>query len=239
MLHGWTMAGDIFDALRAAMPDVTCLAPDLPGHGAAGYPPTISGGAQMLADLLAEGPAVVAGWSMGALVAWDCIADHNCPNLRGLVTIDMSPRPLPDWEHGLSGLTPESARAQTARFAADWTSAAWAMASAMFAGSDGAPGLGRKDAALRIAGRDPSVMLPFWNDMLARDHRGTVATLTRPYLALHGAASRVYPSGCAEWLAKTAPQGRAVIMPDVGHAPILEAPQACADVLGAFLKDLS
>lgn len=118
-LHGWTMAGDVFDPLRAALPGYSCLAPDLPGHGAQGYAPSIAGGAQMLADLLAQGPAVVAGWSMGALAAWDCVAHHACDNLRALITIDMSPRPLPDWDHGLSGLTPDSARAQTARFHAD------------------------------------------------------------------------------------------------------------------------
>lgn len=113
------------------------------------------------------------------------------------------------------------------------------MSRAMFALPDGAPTLSRAAAAQRIAARDPAVMVPFWADMLVRDHRETVARMDIPCLALHGAQSRIYDPATAQWLAQTAPQGSALVLPDVGHAPILEAPQACAAAISAFLKDLS
>lgn len=234
------MAGDIFGPLMAALPGLHCLAPDLPGHGApAAHPPSIEGGAALLDDLLREGPALVIGWSMGALAAWQRIARHGTTGIRGLITIDMSPRPLPDWDFGLSGLTPADARARSAAFAADWPGAAQAMAATMFATRDGAPTLSRAQAAARIAARDPAVMVPFWGQMLDTDHRATVAALSIPCLAIHGAASRVYPPACADWIAATAPQGRALILPGTGHAPLLEDPQATAAAITEFAEGLT
>jgi len=151
----------------------------------------------------------------------------------------MSPRPLPDWDFGLSGQTPDSARARSAAFRTDWQGAAQAMAAAMFASRDGAPGLSRAAAATRIAAQDPVVMVPFWDQMLAADHRPTVAALPVPCLAIHGAESRVYPPACADWIAAAAPRGRAVIIPGAGHAPILEAPEATAAAITAFLEGLA
>jgi len=238
LLHGWTMAGDVFDPLIAALPGYDCLAPDLPGHGSEGYAPTIAGGAEMLRDLLrGDRPSVVVGWSMGALVAWEHVARHGTAGLAGLVSIDMSPRPMPDWRCGMPGLDPASARAPG--FEADWPAAAQAMARAMFARRDGAPALDRAQAAARIAARDPAAMMPFWQQMLDCDHRPVVATLRVPCLAIHGAESRVYPPLTAHWIAGTAPQGMAVVIPEAGHAPILEQPDATAAAITGFLRGLA
>jgi pimeloyl-[acyl-carrier protein] methyl ester esterase len=240
LLHGWTMAGDVFDPLRAALPGIDCIAPDLPGHGAgaADRPASIAGGAALLGDLLRAGPAVVVGWSMGALVAWQHVARHGPGGMAALITIDMSPRPFPDWDFGLSGLTPDSARSQTARFRANWSDAAQAMSVAMFASLAGSATMSRDQAAARIGANDPAVMLPFWDEILTADHRATVATLPVPCLAIHGAKSRVYPPATAAWIARTAPRGQATVVTDAGHAPILENPAGTAAAILAFLKTL-
>lgn len=238
LLHGWTMAGDVFDPLVAAL-GLPCVAPDLPGHGATGWPASIDGGARMLGDLLVQGPALVVGWSMGALVAWEHIARHGAGNVRGLVTLDMSPRPLPDWPFGLLRQTPDQARARADTFRADWPAAAQAMAAAMFASPSGAPDLSREQAASRIAARDPETMVPFWPQILAADHRATVATLPVPCLALHGAQSRIYPATCADWIAASAPRGQAMILDGAGHAPFLERKTQTAAAIRAFGNSLT
>ena len=238
LLHGWTMAGDVFDPLVAALGQ-PCEAPDLPGHGAEGWPASIEGGARMLAALLEQGPALVVGWSMGALVAWEHLARHGAGNVRGLVTLDMSPRPLPDWPYGLSRQTPAQAIARAETFRADWPGAAQAMAAAMFATRDGAPTLTRAEAAARIAARDPAVMVPFWPQILAADYRATVAALPVPCLALHGAQSRIYPPACADWIAAKAPRGQAMILDGAGHAPFLERTAQTAAAIRAFMDSLT
>lgn len=237
LLHGWTMAGDVFDPLIAEL-GLPCEAPDLPGHGASGWPASIDGGARMLGAMLAQGPALVVGWSMGALVAWEHAACTGAAGMRGLVTLDMSPRPLPDWPFGLARQTPAQAIARAATFRADWPAAAQAMAAAMFASPEGAPSLSRAQAAARIVARDPAAMVPFWPQILAADHRATIAALPVPCLALHGAQSRIYPPACADWIAAAAPRGQSLILDGAGHAPFLERPAQTAAAIRAFLAGL-
>lgn len=242
-LHGWTMAGDVFGELAGLLPDFDCLAPDLPGHGGTtGYAPDVASGARMLADLLAreglEG-VVLVGWSLGALVAWDYLG-RGAGRAAGMVSLDMSPCPVnrPGWDLGMRDLTEAIARAQPARFAADWAAKAAPIAQGIFAGPAGAPALSLDAARARIAAQDPDAMAAFWASLTAADLRGVIARLPVPLLAIHGTESRVYPSEVGGWLARTAPQGRTLAIPGAGHAPHLEAPEATARAIAAFARSL-
>jgi len=240
-LHGWTMTGDIFaDAFERLGGQFTCLAPDLPGHGRTeGYEASVGGAATMLADMLNHcklEKVTLVGWSLGALVAWSCLARHGAQRVSAMISLDMSPRPLngPDWAMGLRGQTAVDARAKTDWFRADWPRAAEAVAATMFATSEGAPGLSVAQASLRIAAQPAPVMADFWASLVECDLRAAIATLPVPHLAIHGAQSRVYPSETAQWLATHAPQGAALVLPEAGHSPILEQPAACCDAIAAF-----
>ena len=88
-LHGWTLAGDIFtDAFARLAADFTCLAPDLPGHGATrGFAASVEGAAAMLDHMLDhEGLADVTlvGWSLGALVGWHYLDSHGARRVRAM-----------------------------------------------------------------------------------------------------------------------------------------------------------
>jgi proline iminopeptidase len=65
---------------------------------------------------------------------------------------------------------------------------------------------------------------------------GTARALPTPLLALHGAGD-ADPSR-AHHLATTVPHGRLVMLPDAGHSPWLEVPDAAAAAIGTFLEDL-
>jgi pimeloyl-ACP methyl ester carboxylesterase len=237
-LHGWTMTGDIFAPAFDRLADrFACLAPDLPGHGrTTGYPATVAGGAAMLGELLAaealDGVTLV-GWSLGALVAWAHLDAAGAGRVRAMVSLEMSPRPLPapGWELGLGGQTTEAARAKTDWFRRDWQAAAGAIARTMFATADGAPSLSVEAARARIAAQDSGTMAAFWESLVEADLRAAIARLPVPLLAVHGAESRVYPPATARWLADAAPNGQALVVPGAGHAPHLEAPDAvCAAI---------
>ncbi|MCC5970308.1 MAG: alpha/beta hydrolase [Pararhodobacter sp.] len=237
-LHGWTMAGDIFaDAFARLGGQFTCLAPDLPGHGrSAGFSATVEGAAEMLDTLLREDDlreVTLVGWSLGALVGWEYLARFGDTRVRAMVSIDMSPRPLngDDWDLGLSGQTADEALAKTGWFRDDWPRAARAIARTMFAGTGGAPGLSVAQAEARINAQPAPVMAEFWESLVACDHRTCVRALSVPLLAIHGAQSRVYPPQTADWLARNAPKGTALVLPGAGHAPILEQPgPSCAAI---------
>ncbi len=238
-LHGWTMTGDIFaPAFDRLADDFDCIAPDLPGHGrSTGLPATVAGGAAMLGDLLAdlEGATLV-GWSLGALIGWAHLDAAGAGRVRAMVSLDMSPRPLPapGWSLGLRGQTAEAARAKTGWFRQDWPAAASAIAATMFAGPDGAPALSVEAARARIAAQDADTMAGFWASLVEADLREAIARLPVPLLAIHGAESRVYPAETAEWLAATAPHGQALVVPGAGHAPHLEAPDAVCAAIARF-----
>ena len=240
-LHGWTMGGAIFAPAMAAMPGFRCLAPDLPGHGGTrGYPVSVAGAAQMLSDLLAQeapgGGAVLVGWSLGALVGWAHLARAGGAGVAGMVSLDMSPRPLPapGWVLGLNGQSADDARAKTAWFRHDWPRAAQTIARTMFASDGGAPDLPVAQVQALIRKQPPEVMASMWESLVECDLRAAIAALPVPLLAIHGAQSRVYPPQTAHWLAETAPQGQALVLPGAGHSPILEQPRTCLAAIAAF-----
>ncbi|WFE76911.1 alpha/beta fold hydrolase [Roseinatronobacter sp. S2] len=237
-LHGWTMAGDIFaDAFRRLGDRFSCIAPDLPGHGRTeGYAPDVHGATEMLADLLQAEDlrnVTLIGWSLGALVGWSHLRHGGGARIGAMVSLDMSPRPLNggDWSLGLHGQTAQQARAKGQWFRDDWASAANVIARSMFAGPQGAPGLDIAQASARISAQDPQLMAGLWDSLVACDCRDTIRRLPVPLLAIHGAASRAYPQETAHWLANSAPRGAFSIMPQAGHSPLLEQPDAtCAEI---------
>lgn len=237
-LHGWTMAGDIFtDAFQRLGDRFTCIAPDLPGHGPTeGYTPDVQGAAAMLEALLQSEDlhnVTLVGWSLGALVGWSCLQRGGGARIGAMVSLDMSPRPMNggDWSLGLYGQTAQEARAKTQWFRDDWTSAANVIAHSMFAGRDGAPGLDIAQASARISAQDPLLMAGFWDSLVACDCRDAIHHLPVPLLAIHGADSRAYPQETAKWLAQQAPRGAFSILPQAGHSPLLEQPDAtCAEI---------
>lgn len=244
-LHGWTMKGAIFDGIIARLsPEFTCVAPDLPGHGAAVDPlPTLDKCAEVVADCVTgmdERPVLV-GWSMGAAVCWRYIERFGTSRLAGLVTVDMSPRVMPseDWPSGLKGETPESIIAARRRFDTDWEGVTHGIAATMFAARTGAVDLARGDAQALIASQDPDKMRALWDELLRLDVRHVIPEIDIPYLVCSGAKSRVYGPGTSEWLVMHAPRAKAHVFSDSGHSPHLEEPDAFVDIVGRFARSLS
>jgi 2-succinyl-6-hydroxy-2,4-cyclohexadiene-1-carboxylate synthase len=79
---------------------------------------------------------------------------------------------------------------------------------------------------LRTAGQ--GVLEPVWHEL---------RTLEMPLLAIAGARDDGY-SAAAKRLASTAPNARAAIVEEAGHAPHLQQPRAVADLITGFLDDL-
>ncbi|MDR5652818.1 alpha/beta fold hydrolase [Ruixingdingia sedimenti] len=244
LLHGWTMRGAVFAPLAARLgPGFACVAPDLPGHGAAREVPGGLGTcAGVLADVLAAlpAPALVVGWSMGAAVAWTYAARHGVGRMAGLITIDMAPRLVngPDWQAGLLGQTPARLRQTVEEIRGDWPVAAQKIARTMFARREGGADLSREAAAALVLDNDPARIAPYWDEMLAMDLRPAIPALRLPYLVAHGGQSRVYPAAAAEWLAATAPQARRLAFAASGHSPHLEEPETFAAAIRDFAAAL-
>jgi 2-succinyl-6-hydroxy-2,4-cyclohexadiene-1-carboxylate synthase len=82
-------------------------------------------------------------------------------------------------------------------------------------------------ALLRTAGQ--GVLEPVWHRLLQ---------LELPVLAIAGARDDGY-AAAARRIAETAPRGRAAIIEDSGHAPQLQRPEEVAELIAAFVADVS
>jgi pimeloyl-[acyl-carrier protein] methyl ester esterase len=241
LLHGWTMEGSVFDDLRAVLPQVETLAPDLPGHGHNTHPsPSLDACAEALAELLSQGPACVLGWSMGAATCWRYVSRFGMGNLQRLITVDMSPRVMnaPDWTLGVKGQRGADANALYTAMARDWDQSANGIAQTMFAPDRCPKGWDTAQTAQRIATQDPKRLLPLWRDLLELDERAIVPQITCPWLICYGGRSRVYPTDTALWLQQHAQRGQLAGFDLSGHSPHIEDPVVFAKTLKNFL-DLS
>jgi 2-succinyl-6-hydroxy-2,4-cyclohexadiene-1-carboxylate synthase len=79
---------------------------------------------------------------------------------------------------------------------------------------------------LRTAGQ--GVLEPVWSDLL---------TFELPFLAVAGSRDEGYASA-AKKMADTAPNARAKIVENAGHAPQLQQPEEVASLIGAFRSNL-
>lgn len=242
-LHGWTMDGAIFrNQFERLAPRFRCLAPDLPGHGdnAAGNP-TIEEAVRRLRDLIDRlnlSDAILVGWSLGAAIAWRYIADHNAHGVAAMISVDMSPKLVNErgWKLGLRGKDADGCFATTARLRDHWAASVPAIAAGMFADRKGTGDLSIGAAVEKIASNDPAAMLTMWQSLLAADARTAIAELPVPLLAIYGCESRVYAAETAQWLARTAPDGRCLGFKNSGHSPHLEEPDAFARAVATFAE---
>lgn len=239
LLHGWTMTGAAWAPVAPLLHGLV-LAPDLPAHGGTrGYAPTVAGGVALLDDLLAGHDlreVTLIGWSLGALIGWAYLG-RGGDRVTRMISVDMSPRPLPapGWACAMRGQSADKAARAPARFVADWPGAAQAIARAMFAEPDSGASSKVSRAQEQVAANDPATMGAFWQSLTEADLREVVARLPKPLLAIHGARSRVYPPETAHWIARTAPNGKALVLPGCGHSPHLEDPQAFAAAVNGFV----
>jgi len=178
-----------------------------------------------------EGAALV-GYSLGGRLALHA-ALREPDRYRALVTVGAS-----------AGI--EDVAERTARLQADEKLAAW-MEIASIADivtiwerqplfADQSDALIAEQRPGRLA-QDPAALA----SVLRTAGQGTLEPVRRelhrlelPVLALAGARDERY-SAAAQRLADAVPDGRAAIVPDAGHAPQLQQPEAVASSLAAFL----
>lgn len=241
-LHGWAMSGAMFDDIAIRLgPEFDCHAPDLPAHGTRAHDePSLKRCVEVLERVIDQlDRPVLVGWSMGAAVAWKYLAQHGSQDLRGLVTIDMSPRLLPDleWTFGLGAQSSEAVLATSSKFEMHWHEMAGNILRNMFA-----PGreLTARENAIEalLLKQNPTTLRAIWDDLVAIDERQGIAEIDIPYLVCAGAESQLYDPGVTHWVASQAPKAEVKIFQMSGHSPHLEEPVAFCNAIRRFVEGL-
>ena len=247
LVHGWAADGRFFSDLSERLARthrvliLTLRAH--PGSDAGSAPLTI----ETLADDIAEFVAALdlksfaaLGWSMGAMALW-AAAPALGQRLNAVIVEDMGPRLTNDavWRGGLvGGYAAGDVAATLSEIEADWPAYVSRFAPRMFA-----PALAsvRPEvlawAAAEMSKADPNAMASYWASMAEQDFGASRARIAQRVLLISGEESHVYRDEPTDFIARTAPNATRVIIPNAGHVPHLEAPDAFFQHVEAFVRD--
>ncbi|WP_296225223.1 alpha/beta fold hydrolase [Ralstonia sp. UBA689] len=247
LLHGWSVSGEVFDGQRAlALQGYRVIAPDHAGHGlSAALRPSGATIAGLTADAAALmrhlelDDAVVVGWSMGAMVAWELMRSQPSLRIAMIGSIDMTPRLVtsPDWSHGLHGHYDMAQAAQMAtRIRQRWESLMAPVAAGLWAaGVQPDTGLTR-DVMRMMRQCAPGTLAALWEDMARQDFRVLLQAARWPLFHLYGERSRLYAPDVGRATLALHPAAQVATIPGTGHAPHLERPDAFNAVLLQMLR---
>lgn len=240
-IHGAQHDHFVWKALvnRCAGPARNVLAPDLPGHGRSGGAPlpSIDALADWVVALLAKvgagamAPLVLAGHSMGSLIALEAAARLS-GRVGHLVMIGTA-LPMP-----VAPALLDAARADVPGAMALINR--WAHSPVAWRGGNrgGGHGIWLPALNLRIMERQPCGTL--FDDLKACNDYGsgleTAARVGCPITLVAGTADRMTSVKAARRLAAELPNAGLVEIAGAGHALMAEAPAACAVAVGAALS---
>ena len=248
-LHGLTRNARDFEALAPwiAARGRRALAVDIRGRGlsardpqASYWLPTYAEDVRLMAETLGLDRAIFIGTSMGGLITMELAA--LAPNLVAAAVInDVGPvlaaeglarigsyvgnAPLFDtWDEAAAYIERQNAQALPHYKAADWQ----AMARRMF----------REQEKRIVADYDPAIAAAFGTGPLPADpwDRWHGLARGRPLLLLRGGLSDLLTAGDATRMVTEHDNARLREVPNVGHAPMLDEPEALA-AIGAFLDE--
>jgi non-heme chloroperoxidase len=242
LIAGFTAAATSWvfqvDALHAAGYHVMCL--DRRSHGTSEAPPFGQRMARHGKDLhdvldgLGLDDVALVGGSMGASTIWAYIDQFGNGRVRGIISIDQTPKMLnaDGWAYGFYGYTPETAGTLFATGVPP-TGRGFTVAQMM-------PGLNR---LLERVGSDlrPGLKpetLPLLRDHAMQDWRDVIDRVTVPVLMVAGRDSQFWPSEHASAAVAGNPDGRAVVIDDCGHVVNLDQVDVFNAHMLEFLGDL-
>jgi len=247
-LHGWSSHGGYFaPQVQALGRSFRLIVPDLPGHrlspaplDALGIPKIAAGLHDLIVARKLERPVLI-GWSMGAMVALDYIAQFGSAHLGGLVIEDMTAKITNEtgWRFGIrNGFDAAQSNAAVAAMREDWAAYSQNAMPRLFARSTMPTNDLGQWVAAEIARNDGQTMATLWQSMAAQDYRSLLPQLALPALILHGGESQLYEPAVSQWMAANIAGARRCCFDNAGHSPHLEVPEAYNRALGDFITSL-
>lgn len=236
LLHGWGLHGGVWDCLEARLAETFRLhLVDLPGHGhsrGAAFG-TLDDVVDTVAEQVPAG-ALVAGWSLGGLIALRLATRHPSRCAR-LALVGTSPSFVrrEGWPHAMAHETLES-------FAAG-LDAEPAKTIRTFVNLNAFGGPHARTRMRELAGMLAARGTPAAASLRAAlevlhdtDLRAEVAAIDRPATVIHGGRDALAPVGAGRWLAQALPFARLVEIADAAHLPLVSHPAVVADALEAL-----
>jgi pimeloyl-ACP methyl ester carboxylesterase len=242
LLHGSGSSLHTWDSLVASMPDKRCIRLDLPGFGLTGPNPTrdYSPGAagevlDSLLRFLQVDSCIIAGNSMGGLVAWSYASGH--PGVKGLVLLDAAGFPQ-DRKGGNLGFT--LARTPVVNRLVKYITPR-SIVEKSLKQSYGNTALVTDalvqryyDLNLREGNRQ-ALIDRFTGPFSADTNR--LANLTIPVLIIWGELDQVIPLEYSDRFMRLIPHAKKVVYKGIGHVPMEESPARVVASIRSWLVE--
>lgn len=244
LVPGWTITTRFWERQVADLAaDHHVVTLDLRGAGNSGKTPDRHSLAAYADDLrhfltaLDLKDVTLVGWAMAVSVAVHLLAD-GCDRVGRLVWVDHSPRffATPDWSLGLFGdLTPAAFDGILADLRHDRINATRSLlADTMFATPLSEDELSWMTAELLKTPTEVAVAM--LSAVAYTDLRPLLPSLRLPVLVVNGGRSAVPPE-VGSWIADALPDGRAVVLPEAGHAPYWDDPSGFNAAVRGFVRE--
>jgi len=240
LLHGWSLSGAAFSELARFLDGWRLLLPDLPGHGQSSPPvdatlPSLADNIAAWLAVVAPGPVLFGGWSLGGMIAMELAAKAEMPIDR-LLLVATTPRftSNPDWPHGLPATQVHVLRRNLERRFEATLGEFFALTFA-----EGEADADRLRAIRAFAVRpgglpDRPAAAAFLKLLAEQDQRPLPAKIGCPALVLHGTLDRITPVAAGRALAAALPQGQFYELAGAGHAPFWTRPLEVAQAIREF-----
>ncbi len=242
LLHGWCMSSAVWrfqmEGLRHSF---RLIAPDLRGHGQspvswgnydlAGF----SADLRTLFQRLALRDAVLAGWSLGALVALSAFAPLR-ERLSGLVLISGTPRFVSDGDYP-HGLDPVQVAGMELRLRRNPARALERFVAGMFAGGE-LEAHDRNGSVRELLSGIPiperRVAVESLRTLGGADLRGLLDAIDLPALIVNGDMDGICLPGASDFLSRRIRGSTHLVFRGCGHAPFLTRRDEFNDTIAGF-----
>jgi pimeloyl-[acyl-carrier protein] methyl ester esterase len=232
-LHGWGLNATVWEPLAGCLEGRARVhAPDLPGHGSRAAEGGL-GDLDSVADRLAaelEGPAVVAGWSLGGLFALR-LAERHPQRIAGVVLVAATPRFVrsADWPHATA---PDVLAAFAGDLSQDFRGTLTRFLALQYLGlPERAAGLRDMKTRCLRSPPHPQALAEGLEILRDTDLRASFGALPMPVSAVLGQSDRLVPAAAASDLQRLRPGMAVRVIPGAGHAPLLTHPEAVAQAI--------
>ncbi|MFC3875241.1 MULTISPECIES: pimeloyl-ACP methyl ester esterase BioH [Neisseria] len=236
LIHGWAANRHIFDDLIPRLPASWNIhAPNLPGHGGAPFDGSfdVAGTADALAGQI-NGPAYLAGWSLGGLVAL-YLAHRHPEKVRALCLTAGFARfhAAPGYPEGLS--SPALAK-MVALFEQDYHKYMKQFLQLQFVYAKDQQPILEKVLPDIVKHGAPTALLAALDAVADADARPFLPHIHAPSLLVFGAKDAITPPRMGEYLHRHLPQSELHIIEKAAHAPFLTQADRFAQLLADFVE---
>ncbi|MEI8057054.1 MAG: alpha/beta hydrolase [Actinomycetes bacterium] len=240
LLHGVCMSNVFFGRNIDSLSRTNrVIAPDFRGHGSS---PATQGGhtldqyardvRALITDLGLQ-DVILAGWSMGSLVAWEYLSqfsdDHR---LAGVVIISQGPSDLiqDGWPFGIADIP--TLHEYVRLMQADTDGFLAGFVPTMFKDEISPAQHGAFMDAISTVGANTGSLILL--DQTLRDYRDLIPTFDVPHLLAWGSDEKVIQVGSSDWLLDQLPNARRVMFEESGHCPMWEEAELFNEVVAEW-----